>query len=585
MSSSAMAAKSSASAIGSWGPALPLGLALMAFLAGGVLVERSPRFAAQRRACRDPTVPASLLRYGTLGDALRELNLLVTVPDPEATDVPAFGMADGDGVQRGFFRKKRRPTPYRHQVSEGAESLPSSRILAAAELNRPMPVLSLVVDESDLTDPERGVLTRDPGKGPERERLAYASCFTNGALAWGSATGIRAHGETPHRMPPPGLRLYFRDLYGIPQLPTSMLTGLGGEPVVTLVLRRRPYVNTVAYAIARQIGAQAVPCTPALVYLNGNPLGLYELTAHLSRRQLSGLFGHEDFHLIKYKGQSESRSTRAYLRLLRHQLPAMEHVTMDRLGELVDVDNLVRHLFSIIFCGTTNWRQGVLARDGRNNALAWFWVNWDMDQSFVDLAGRHRVTTREPWEQEALDLVLVNRKWWQKEFVPAKDLRADLFQALLRDDPAFPRYFVDLCMDALNHRIPPEFLGARIDECIRVETGRGAGEGVMESLLAIRKFLTHRPDHVRHELQARFDRGPLSRVRIHAPVELRYTVDGHAKQGAYEGVYFQDSEVRMDVQAESRAVFSHWEVNGRPIEGLRVATPAVTDMDVRAVLR
>ena len=65
------------------------------------------------------------------------------------------------------------------------------------------------------------------------------------------------------------------------------------------------------------------------------------------------------------------------------QVRAMRPLRMASVGHLVDLDNLTRWFIATVFCATNDAYQGPgQFRDPTRESAQWFWVNWDMDQSF-----------------------------------------------------------------------------------------------------------------------------------------------------------------------------------------------------------
>ena len=86
----------------------------------------------------------------------------------------------------------------------------------------------------------------------------------------------------------------------------------------------------------------------------------------------------------------------------------------------MDLDNLTSWFISVLFCATTDAFQGVMLRDETASPPRWFWVNWDMDHSFMDLYQQ----APEPWEHDTFATLLTKR-----------DLRSGLVTRLLEEDP------------------------------------------------------------------------------------------------------------------------------------------------------
>ncbi len=101
-------------------------------------------------------------------------------------------------------------------------------------------------------------------------------------------------------------RLYFERRYGATTFGAGVLFGGRSDPLRQLVvhndlrqdLRGRwwHFVNPLAFDIAKAVGAIVPETQPARVFLNGDPLGAYVLTEHITSRGFQDAhFGHRAF--------------------------------------------------------------------------------------------------------------------------------------------------------------------------------------------------------------------------------------------------------------------------------------------------
>jgi hypothetical protein len=95
--------------------------------------------------------------------------------------------------------------------------------------------------------------------------------------------------------------------------------------------------------------------------------------------------------------------------------------------------------------------------------------------------------------------------------------------------------------------------------------------------------MQHRPDYVRSELQRYFDAGDSFTVNVRTDDGTAYRVDGYAKHGSFEGKYFADQTVIVEAGEREHHAFSHWLVNGRRVEGERLAHSVTSDAVIESV--
>jgi hypothetical protein len=434
------------------------------------------------------------------------------------------------------------------------------------------------VDEKNLYDPEKGILTHKLERGQEWERLAYVSYYENGNLVFASAVGLRLHGGAATRRwewRRPGYRLYFRNVYGLNQIESGILYGLESKPIKHLVIvadtpEYAPFINCVAYRISKQIGAIVPESKFILFYLNGKFIGTYAAVEHVHKRQWEYHIGHNNFAFFCPKGKSDKRSEDLYGNFKRWARDLNRKMTFNEAGKLVDLDNLSRQIISIVFLGTTDWRQGAAVLDLSKSDAKWFWINWDMNHSILD--GRSEWgwledITRESWEQEGFELILAGKKWYVRNArvrsLRVWDVRSILFARLIKESPEYCEYFVRLIMDILNHRLTADYFKPLIERCKRLAISYGFER---ETYARIEKYVQNRPAFLRKQIQQYFDEGECFLCEVEGPHGIQYEIDGYAEKAGYRGWYFEGDKLTVKILDHPQGIFSHWEVNGRKIE-------------------
>jgi hypothetical protein len=284
-----------------------------------------------------------------------------------------------------------------------------------------------------------------------------------------------------------------------------------------------------------------------------------------------------------YKGETKPPSLAAH-DLLTARLVDGSLADRDAAAEHIDVTNLTGHLFALMFCFTTDWAQGAALLDRGAPEARWFWLHWDLDQSF-DLRG---IVPMQPWEQPVLELVTLEAPIEQLEAWGIvtdqrhtdrhmEDIRRLLFLALLQD-PEYVRGFLDYVTEALNHRLTPAFFDDLLARYAVLDpNARGAGR------VDLRAYFVHRPEVVRREVARHFGLPEPFTVRLDGPPRASYRIDGFDRQGDYEGRYFAGQTVRLEVGAADRPRFSHWLIEGQRREGTQLELAATENHLVRAV--
>ena len=514
---------------------------LVAFTGAGWMLERSDAFAPiKERLRRD-----SLLSDAGTANGSRILRQL--------------------GIGRGVLEV----------LPVAPEGMLSSLAVDSASLADPSPLLSLVADEDDLYGEESGIVVNRRARGPESERLAQVSYYEEGELLFATHAGVRIHGDSTRFVGEPSFRLYFRDLYGASRFRPSIFFSPEAPAEPRIIVRRiQPvglYATLFAFEIGQRVGAEVPRFKLARFLLNGKGHGHHLLVEHV-HEEVWGRARFDDFYMYTYKTwEDDSPSTKAYERLHRWA-NRRSQITLNQAARRIDTDNLSRHLFTVMFCGTSDWAQGAAVLDLSENEPRWFWVHWDMDASFHWVAHH----AEPPWEQPAVNLIA-----WQGDIEELRllnitggplatrkegtDVRRMVFTHLMRD-PAYRDYFVRLVTDLLNHVIDPQFLDSLVDRYSYLADRNGRFGPV-----DMREFFARRPDFLRRDLDRYYGVGESFEVEVRAPEGLNFEIDGYPEEAGYSGWYFRGQSIAAELEGTREDAPAHWLVNGERIEGPRLA--------------
>ncbi|NQT93521.1 MAG: CotH kinase family protein [Lentisphaerae bacterium] len=545
------------------------GIALILCL--GVWMEKSSAWEPMRRASRVRSVPSALLRYGALGELLRRHGLVTVEPN----DGEVFPLADASGEADlvNPFQKKRRAGDSLFRANPGgAAAMPGSRLLTPGELKPGCDTLVIAAGDAALTDPETGIMSHWEERGREWERVVHVSYYRGDELVFASGCGLRMHGGK-YRKLRKNYRLYLRASYGSDSLPYGILWHEGSGPARTLVLKRDRHYgmlfsNSIGFDIVRRLGALTPAYHPVSLYLNRRFRGVYCLTEHLSRRQWREHVGHDDFFFVRSKGKSDHDSKLAYQELLHWALNSPAPMTLESASRRVDLDNLSRHLLSVMFLANADWLQGAAVLDEREETPRWQWISWDMDQCFVDVGSETKDNTK--WKQEAFSLMLDRKETKERGTLyprSREDVRPILFLRLWDECLEFRELFLKLTTDELNHRLDEEFLLARWAWYMQLGDRVGADDAAMKRVGQIGKFVRFRPAFLREELCRYSGSEDPVTCEVTGPGGIEYEIDGHREGPGYRGVYFAGQKISVTAVASSGPRPNRWKVNGELVDG------------------
>ncbi|MBI2834738.1 MAG: SUMF1/EgtB/PvdO family nonheme iron enzyme [Acidobacteria bacterium] len=442
---------------------------------------------------------------------------------------------------------------WRFAAQWSPEGLPSSRAVPVTEVASGVPILSLTLDEADLRDPATGLLPNKMRHGPDWEREGSVSYFEGGRLLFASGVGVRIHGGSSRIFAPKnGFRLYFRRRYGPSQLAPGVLFSPETQPIRRLVVQddvRRDadrmywhFVNPLAYDIARAMGAIAPETKPVRFFVNGEYYGPFVVTERFDERYFAAHWGYDDILL------SQTAMNELWQWVL-HTRP----LTLDAVAQHVNVDSLTRWFVAVAFCATLDAYQELgQFLDQTTGAGGWFWVNWDMDQSFGD------------WKHDSYQ-DLLERIGEPRRGSNRAEPRALLMTHLLAEDAEYREYFRRTVQRVLNHHVTEAFLMERYEHYLDAATELRIEH--LDYVPRLRAFLERRRAFFRRITEQWLNSPPSQPVRIAAPSNVALMVDGEQVAHGYQGLYFPDLEISVEVPDEHRSGFTGWRVNDRIVSG------------------
>ncbi len=318
-------------------------------------------------------------------------------------------------------------------------------------------------------------------------------------------------------------------------------------------------VNPLAFDLAAAVGGITTPSRPVRFLLNGEFQGVFLLYEHFTPEHYFGAHGARHVRL-------ESQEFTA----LYDQLHSLTPFTSDRVGDLVDLDNLVRWFIATAFCATRDPFQGPgQFRDPSRTRAQWFWVNWDMDGSFANV-------NEDPFVQLLLPPGVEHRGRRPDE------VRPYILTRLLSEDPAFKARFEDTWVDAMNFALTAAFVHERLDHYRKVAVTYGVQS--LDYLPRVEAFLRDRPGRLRN-MAEQYLRRPTVAVRVES--ERPVTLNRHDIGTAFDGYFFEGMTLSLDVPKAARGRFEDRRVNGQPQPRRQAAVSLTAEQDlvVQAIWR
>ncbi len=295
-------------------------------------------------------------------------------------------------------------------------TLGPQRMFTALFTKHDLPVVSLVVHEGALFDPDTGLFVtghaalhpslemesvhrqdgrwwKYPGnfhfRGKEWERQADMQLIgKDGQEVFASPVRVRVNGQMTRGFPQHSLRLYFDNAVDVPIFP-----GGDGRGTRSLVLRASG--NDQMYALLRDGLAQRICAdepfltagsVPCVVYINGAYWGLHQLQQRMDEREIARRYGvsRKEIALLqlengRFSGHDEAAALHRALKNVQELDPADEFFEA-QVSSWLDLDGFLRYMAAVMVLDNADWPA--------NNVRVWRYTGPPMTAEALD--GRWR---------------------------------------------------------------------------------------------------------------------------------------------------------------------------------------------------
>jgi formylglycine-generating enzyme required for sulfatase activity len=432
----------------------------------------------------------------------------------------------------------------RFAIQRTFDDLPSTTALDPRDLQSGLPTMSLVVDPAVLKD----LLENKLEHGRAWERPAFLSYFEERKVRFGAQAGVRIHGGgsriTSEKQ---SFRVFFRRDYGAARAPAHILLDSSYEPLRRLVIHNDVRVdgngvswhlaNPLAYDFARRLGCITPATKPVRFFLNGEFQGLYVLKEHFD----------DEYFEAHMPGRPITMPIEP-MEQLRERIDQTHPLTMQAAAELLDLENVTNWFLAVVFAATRDAYQGPgQFLDEARERAPWFWVTWDLDESFRD------------WDLDSFQYLL-ERVGERPRGRRASEPRATVLTRLIAGDAGYRAYLAGRVDDMLNHQLTQAYIDARASHYSGI--ARAYGVRSLAYVPRLHAFLQKRGAFVRGMAEQWLNTPPGVGVRVRSADGGLLVIDGFDEASPYVGTYTPGREIRIRV---ADGTTQSWYVNGRQV--------------------
>lgn len=444
----------------------------------------------------------------------------------------------------------------------------------------PLPVMSVIMDPSDLADPELGMYAQSLARGPMTERPCHLTLIMPDGSVQHARAGVRIQGRSSRKYScKKGLRFSLRPRYGEEAWPGRLFDAPGPEKVTSFVaLGRRLMQNVIGYEVMEAAGIQAPRRQPVMLYVNGRSFGIYILLDDVSDPgYLEQAFGHLDLDVIKEKTADSLKwgsweaFDQTWNRLYMAARKSLESVSVKDVAALVDPDYFSRWVAAVHYLSLDD-TQGYFVQDRRKAAPAWSFIPWDLDNAFWEMKSPIFVPNRirgrvfnAMWQSADYRLnsyaaefqKLLNHRFKQDYWAGRVRYYADLFRA-----------YRDREYEGLVNQMGEKVLRWPRDEVMREDT---------DLFDHAEQLMTGRTDYFFDVLAQETGAGPACEVRVASPDgPVRLLIDGYPEETPYAGKYLPGS--RLEMAAAEPFVLN---IGGREVRAREFVTNVTEALEIR----
>jgi hypothetical protein len=444
-----------------------------------------------------------------------------------------------------------------------------------------LPMISLIMDPRDVWDPQRGIYANPLERGEMWERpvdVTYVDIDRRSGFQ--VPAGIRIHGGWSRNFDKQSFRLYFRQEYGLSRLEYPLFAGSEVRSFKRLVLHSGgqdwhafPHMNYANWTLIRnqlaanlalQLDGYAAHSQPALMFINGEPWGIYQIRERIDDRFLADHYGIESADFLETPELLGFREVRMgdgehWDHLLHfvetHDLA--DPANYAYVESQIDVANFIDYNILQIYAADSDWpHHNVYQIRPRVQGGRWHWMFWDSDHGFgANLDGQVSTNT--------IGRVLDHD-------YPTTFGRDALLLRKMLGNPEFVGRFLSRTADLLNTTLAPrsviahiDALAAELEPDIAYETIRWSSSvNWASNIQALRSFARSRPNFVRQHIVERLNLSGTVQLSFDPPVSGSgyVAVNGTLVQNMpWQGVYFRGIPVQVMAAPMPGYRFAGWD--------------------------
>jgi hypothetical protein len=429
----------------------------------------------------------------------------------------------------------------------------------------PLPVLSVVMEQGDLDDPEYGLFMTRHRRGAATERPCHLTLIEPEGRTVSARAGIRVQGRSTRiAWSKQNWRFTFREQYGDAVWPKALFEQDGPRTSASFVAVAGGHAPLqVVYAGAEAVGLRTPRTRMVAMYVNARPYGLYLLADDVNNpHYLEQAFGHLDISVFKEKTSKAIKwgPTNAFDEVWGPLLATPRYeMTTNMVDELIDLKMLTRFYTLVSYFGMGDCAQGYFIRDNRSVDRRWTMLMWDLEGAFFY-----------PYEEFIFNMPGVVGK---------------LFKSLSKSKPYMSEVYYPEYQAMLNHAMDQERSLALLaeyqticdryadeewaayrnqhDERVASLTHEAFIGGTHDYMTNAIRYARSRTDDMFELIRKKLGQDAIHPVTVStAPRTPPLLADGYPLRSPYRGRYVNGTYIRIEPQTTTGAATLRFDVDG-----------------------
>jgi len=564
------------------------------------LLRRSPKARVARAALAEEAESRTLTFSAPGGYYDRDVNVELHTGTPNAkilftTDGSLPTSQTGILYERPIHLDSSQPNVVvlraREVLTDASQLGPVVSASYVMNVNTHLPVLSLAIDPADLADLDTHYLSR--GKDWERPvHLTYVT--TDHQTGFTQAAGLRIRGKGRQPLPKKSFWLYFRKEYGKGKLNyplfgdgevsafDHLVLDAGGNQA-DKSLRWTLLESEITAQLTREAGGQAPQGQYVVLFLNGQPWGIYDLRERLDDNFLRDHNNIQDADVIENrKAQSGDLENWNALNDFVNTHPLTDSQNFAFVQTQIDLQNYTDYNIIQIYAAHDDWPQKNAVR-ARPRILGgrWFWLSWDATRGYgatgtpsvQSLTDSQSLLASHGRGDPDFDAVAwATRSYALTQHEANNWLDSTLLLRSLLENDGYRAMFISRANDLINTTLSAESVLAKVDRGaaqlagdIHFEENRWSSPFDWQTNVQdMREWVRDRPGRMRRELMNKFELTGTVTLEFASPsgrAGQGYVVvnDQPVLQLPWRGVYLAPSLVRVTAVPEPGYVFAGWD--------------------------